>query len=137
MAPLQDTPFSNLRFMDFLSTNNSPNRYWKDRTKPSNYTMGTEYGAAWELVIDLCNKMSPMDCWINIPHLADDDYVQNLAQMWYANYTGKGVIHIEYRYVNRFIYLLHSGSLIYHPKINTQKQQRMLEWNIPMLSLYG
>eukprot|EP01084_Bolivina_argentea_P001580 2913_1 len=96
LKPITDTPFSNLRFMDFLDTNNSPNRYWKDRTMPTNYTMGQQYGIAWEFVIDLCNKLSPIDCWINIPHLADDDYVQNLAEMWYKNYTGKGVIHIEY-----------------------------------------
>eukprot|EP01084_Bolivina_argentea_P001579 2912_1 len=96
IKPLNETAFSNLRFMDFLETNGSPNREWNTRTLPSNYTQGQEYGVSWELIIDLCNRMSPIDCWINVPHLATDSYVQSLAEMWYVNYTGKGVIHIEY-----------------------------------------
>ena len=58
--------------------------------------MGQKYGVAWEVIIDLCNRFPNIDPWINVPHLADDDYVQNLAELWYSTYKGKGRIHIEY-----------------------------------------
>jgi hypothetical protein len=26
-----------------------------------------------------------VDAWFNVPHLADDDYIQNMAELIYAN----------------------------------------------------
>ena len=98
-----------LRFMDWLSTNQSPNKNWTDRTqKRDKYQVGTCFsgttdaatvtqqdgrqttGVAYEWLIDLCNRNSS-DMWINIPHQVIDpadfpngidfnnEYVQKLA----------------------------------------------------------
>jgi hypothetical protein len=73
-------PFSVLRFMDFLAINGSKERRWQDRPKPDDYSQGTEKGAAIEYAIALCNRVRA-DCWLNIPHMADDDYVRHYAAL--------------------------------------------------------
>lgn len=73
-------PFSVLRFMDFQQINGSKQRRWQDRPKPDDYSQGTEKGAAIEYAIELCNRVRA-DCWLNVPHMADDDYVRRYAAL--------------------------------------------------------
>jgi hypothetical protein len=73
-------PFSVLRFMDFFQINGSQQRRWQDRPKPDDYTQGTPKGAAIEYAIELCNRVHA-DCWLNVPHMADDDYLRHYAQL--------------------------------------------------------
>jgi hypothetical protein len=73
-------PFSVLRFMDFLQINGSKQRRWQDRPKADDYSQGTEKGAAIEYAIALCNRVRA-DCWLNVPHMADDDYVRRYAAL--------------------------------------------------------
>ncbi len=77
------SPFSTLRFMDYVLTNNSdstwPNQQsWNERQQPSapRYTKGT----SWEVVIALGNY-SKRDVWINIPVDADSMYIVQLATL--------------------------------------------------------
>jgi hypothetical protein len=72
--------FSVLRFMDFLQINGSKQKRWQDRPKADDYSQGTEKGAAIEYAIELCNRVRA-DCWLNVPHMADDDYVRRYAQL--------------------------------------------------------
>ncbi|NIR03665.1 MAG: hypothetical protein GTN78_26310, partial [Gemmatimonadales bacterium] len=78
-------PFSVLRFMDWGPTNGSTQQYWSDR-KPVDYATysSCEYftsnaGVPYEVMIELCNEVHA-DMWVCVPHMADDNYVTNLAQ---------------------------------------------------------
>jgi hypothetical protein len=73
-------PFSVLRFMDFFQINGSKQVHWRDRATPEDFTQGTEKGSAIEYAIALCNQLRA-DCWFNIPHMADDDYVRHYAAL--------------------------------------------------------
>jgi len=95
LSRLRDLPFGHLRMMDLGETNQSPQQDWSDRRLPSHRTMHGKLnprspgpgvtgnratGMAWELMVDLANTLD-RDLWICVPHLATDDYVQNLARL--------------------------------------------------------
>lgn len=73
-------PFSTLRFLDFLRINDSQLSRWAERPRPDDFSQGTAKGAALEYAVMLCNRVRA-DCWINIPHMADDDYIKNAAAL--------------------------------------------------------
>jgi hypothetical protein len=75
-------PFSTLRFMDPLNTNNSTIQNWSQRTWPTQGSRaGTAQGMAYEDIIALANE-TKKDVWINVPVLATDDYVCRLARLF-------------------------------------------------------
>jgi hypothetical protein len=87
--------FGVIRFMDFTQTNGSPIVSWSDRT-PSNYYTQAKYGgAAWEYVVQLANTLHK-DIWINIPHKANDAYVDSLASFIQAGLNPALKIYLEY-----------------------------------------
>lgn len=88
-------PFSVLRFMDYFGTNGSTQKHWKDRPKPSDFSQGTEKGGAIEYAIALCNRVQA-DCWFNIPHMADDDYVRHYAELVRDQLDPKLRAYVEY-----------------------------------------
>ncbi len=92
------SPFSTMRFMDFLRLNNSNKAYpepqlWSDRQKTDapRYTKG----APWEIAIALANYTAK-DIWINIPVDADSLYIVELATLMYATLRPEINIYIEY-----------------------------------------
>ncbi len=92
------SPFSTMRFMDYLGTNNSDNGYpnfktWLDRQQP--FSPRYTQGAPWEIIIGLANYTN-RDIWINIPVDADSMYVVELASMMHANLRPEVNIYIEY-----------------------------------------
>jgi hypothetical protein len=89
--------FPVIRFMDFLSTNNSNPHYpgvteWSDRSLPSDALFD---GAPWEYVVELAN-MTNKDIWINIPVAASDNYIQNLAEYLKYSLNEGSIIYFEY-----------------------------------------
>jgi hypothetical protein len=75
-------PFTNLRFMDALVTNDNTVVNWSDRTWPTEGSrVGTAQGMAYEDIIDFANH-SGKDVWINVPVRATDDYVCRLARLF-------------------------------------------------------
>lgn len=68
------------RFMDWTQTNTSKQSEWKDRPLSSHRSYYTA-GAPWEDIIELCNQ-TKTNAWINIPHLATDDYIRQTAQLF-------------------------------------------------------
>ncbi|GAB5439769.1 MAG: hypothetical protein Fues2KO_01180 [Fuerstiella sp.] len=68
-----------LRFMDFQETNGSTQQHWSDRPKLSDATW-TRHGVPVEMLCDLANRLKA-DAWFCVPHLADDDYVRQFAQV--------------------------------------------------------
>jgi hypothetical protein len=88
-------PFSVLRFMDFLQINNSKLARWRDRPTPEDFSQGTDKGSAIEYAIELCNQVRA-DCWLNIPHMADDDYVRKFAALVKERLAPDLVAYVEY-----------------------------------------
>lgn len=96
-------PFALMRFMDWGKTNNSKQVSWADRRIPS-YCLqsvtveewdGPSGGAAYEIMIDLCN-LTKNNGWFCVPHQATDDYVQNLATLLRDQMDPSLKVYIEY-----------------------------------------
>ena len=87
--------FQSIRYMDWLRTNNSTVETWSDRSTENNYTQSTKKGVAWEYVIALSN-LTQKDLWINIPHKADDNYIQELAKLLKNGLDSNLKIYLEY-----------------------------------------
>jgi hypothetical protein len=93
-------PWHALRFMDWLATNGSINREWSKRKTTGFYTqrgsggdadgffgkpMGAaEYRFASGVALELCilaSNLTKSDCWLCVPHRADDEYIRKMAEM--------------------------------------------------------
>jgi hypothetical protein len=100
---IADRDWGFIRFMDWGKTNASPQIDWFDRRTPRHVFQSgivndrspapnpdpngeelspgdRETGIAWEHMIALCNATG-RNMWINVPHLATDDYIRKLAQV--------------------------------------------------------
>lgn len=87
--------FDNIRFMDWLRTNNSPMESWSERSLPDYYTQTTEKGVAWEYILEL-TALLEKDIWINIPHRAEDAYIEELANLLNTEIDPDIDIYLEY-----------------------------------------
>lgn len=72
-------PFSALRFMDWMQTNNSQQRSWANRPQVEDASYAIK-GVPVEIMVELANRMRAMP-WFNMPHQADDEYIRNFAQL--------------------------------------------------------
>lgn len=97
--------FEVLRTMDFTATNSNQQVAWADRVLPSAWSISTDTplnafrekprGAPWEHVVLFANEIFPdaatreRAIWINVPVLASDDYILQLARLF--RYGSDGV----------------------------------------------
>ncbi|WP_283419608.1 hypothetical protein [Sphingopyxis sp. Geo48] len=108
-------PFHCLRFMDWAGTNNSIEEHWRNRKRPTFYTMvampgdpdarfgpaPTPFemkfsgGVAIELMVQLCNTLQ-IDPWFCIPHRATDDYIAQFAKLVHQTLDTKLKVYLEY-----------------------------------------
>ncbi|HET6250130.1 MAG TPA: SdrD B-like domain-containing protein [Tepidisphaeraceae bacterium] len=88
-TPIQNliANFSTIRYMDYTLTNSNPQVNWSDRTLPSQIQTGG-VGGAWEYAVALANQTGK-DMWINIPEMATNQYITNLAEL--IDYGSDGV----------------------------------------------
>lgn len=86
--------FDVLRFMDWAATNGNTHVEWTDRTLPTHYTYASG-GVPWETIIALANAAGK-DPWINVPALASDDYVLQLATLVKALLAPDRSVFVEY-----------------------------------------
>jgi hypothetical protein len=86
--------FKTLRFMEWLYTNGNSTTTWSTRSLPAEH-IRTAKGAPWEYVIELANTTGK-DIWINVPVMADDDYVMQLATMLKAMLSSDIKVYVEY-----------------------------------------
>ena len=93
-----------LRFMDYTKANNDPEIVWYDRPKTTDATQAKATtadplqplkGIAWEYCIELANLLGK-GAWINVPVMATDDYVRNLAILFRDKLRSDLPIYIEY-----------------------------------------
>ncbi|MDO8367295.1 MAG: PKD domain-containing protein [Saprospiraceae bacterium] len=89
--------FNTLRFMDWSHTNGSDQAQWTDRTLPNYYSQAESPngGLAYEYIIQLANQLDK-NIWVCIPHLADDDYIAQMAAMLLDQLEPGITVYIEY-----------------------------------------
>ena len=87
--------FNVIRFMDFTETNGSLVSKWADRTPPTWPSVATRTGVPWEHCFQLCQELG-RDAWINVPLLADDDYVRRLAELAKVKLSSSRKLYVEY-----------------------------------------
>lgn len=86
--------FGVLRFMELQNTNRTKIQNWEERAKITDVFQNNK-GLAWEYAIDICNKLNS-DIWINIPHMATDNYITELANLLKENLDKDLKIYVEY-----------------------------------------
>lgn len=86
--------FSTLRFMDWLRTNGSTQSKWADRPRMNNPVWSTSAGVPYEVIMQLSNTLSA-DAWLNIPAMADDDYISQLAQLVHSSVGPTQRVYVE------------------------------------------
>ncbi len=98
-------PFNVIRYLAWTKTNGSEISTWEQRTTPTSQGQRQGDGVSAEFIISLSNQ-SNTDPWINIPHMADDDYVRSLAQLYKDRLDPTLNLYVEYSneiWNNRFI----------------------------------
>ncbi|MDB5915005.1 MAG: Cellulose-binding domain protein [Ramlibacter sp.] len=88
-------PFGVLRLMDYLASNSTRLRSWQERTTPASATQAGRNGGSYEYAIQMANELGK-DLWINVPVLADDEYVRSLAQMLKRDLSPQRTVYLEY-----------------------------------------
>ena len=87
-------PFSTLRFMDWMETNNSQQQEWTQRPQGTDARY-SEVGAPVEIMVELANQTDTIP-WFTIPHQATDEYVENFAQYVEENLEPDKKVYVEY-----------------------------------------
>jgi hypothetical protein len=87
-------PMSAVRFMDWMHTNNSTIESWDDRPEVDDRTW-SPHGIPLEVMIDYANQTG-LDPWFCMPHLADDEYVRNFAEMVKEELDEERVVYVEF-----------------------------------------
>lgn len=82
-----------IRFMDWMQTNNSKVTSWDDMPDSDDRGMGTAVSV--EDMVALANKIGA-DPWFTIPHGADADYIRNFAIYVHDNLDPDLEVRIEY-----------------------------------------
>lgn len=72
-------PFTAIRFMNWMGTNDSEHQEWSDRPTPDDAYYSDDRGAPVEIMVALANRLGATP-WFNMPHKATDEYITNFAQ---------------------------------------------------------
>jgi hypothetical protein len=86
--------FRVLRFMDWFNTNGSTLSSWTSRPQQSYMTWGTAGGVPYEVAVQLANAISA-DAWINIPVMADNNYITQFATLVHSQLGGTQKVYVE------------------------------------------
>ncbi len=95
LANLQ--PFRAVRFMGFQNTNGALTESWAQRTLPERATWALEHGDGCpvEMMVAIGNRLG-VDIWVNMPTLADDDYVRRFAMLVRRQLDRNRRVYVEY-----------------------------------------
>ena len=90
--------FSVIRLMPMSGITRNPDERWDQRPHLKEATWGGIYGsrgAPLEIQIELANRLQA-DPWLNVPHIADDNYMRKFAEYVKEHLNPKLTPHIEY-----------------------------------------
>jgi hypothetical protein len=88
-------PYTALRFMDWMRTNDSVVSSWSGRSQATDVRYSTLKGVPVEVMVDLANTTEKAP-WFTIPHQATDEYVQQFAIVVRDNLLPSLPIYVEY-----------------------------------------
>lgn len=88
-------PFKTLRMMDWMNTNESTQKEWRDRPTLAQSTYAGPSGVPVEVMVTLANQLKA-NPWFTLPHLASDDYVRNFATYVKENLNPSLQTYVEY-----------------------------------------
>jgi hypothetical protein len=83
-----------VRFMDWMETNGSQQKEWRDRPTVEAATWSGK-GVPVEILVALCNQLKA-NAWICLPHGADDDYVRQFAALVKGRLNPALKVYVEY-----------------------------------------
>jgi hypothetical protein len=86
--------FRSLRFMDWLQTNGNPLTSWSGRPLLTNASWASPKGVPIETTIQLANAISA-DPWLNVPHMADDNYITQMATLVHTQLGAGQKVYVE------------------------------------------
>lgn len=86
--------WSTLRMMDWLDTNSSAPVEWAKRPTLASMSWGA-HGVPLEIAVRLANE-THTNLWLNVPTLADDDYVRRMAELVKAQLNPGRKAYFEY-----------------------------------------
>lgn len=92
-----------LRFMDWMITNNSDEKEWRDRPKPNQISYISHYipekgvvrGYPIEIMTALANRIQAYP-WFSIPHQATDEYIREFAKLVNAELDPELKVYVEH-----------------------------------------
>jgi hypothetical protein len=87
-------PFSTIRFMDWMETNNSSQKEWQNRPT-LNTSSWSKTGVPVEVMVELANQ-TDSNPWFTIPHQATDEYIREFAQYVQTNLEPGLKVYVEY-----------------------------------------
>ena len=68
---------------------------WADRPATTDAGWGGTNGVPIETVLQLCNSVGA-DCWLNVPHMANNDFITQMATLVKANLGTSQKVYIEF-----------------------------------------
>ena len=89
------TGMTALRFMDWMNTNKSKQRDWRERPMREVFGHVDELGVPVEDMVELCNLQQARP-WFNMPHLADDGYIRGFAELVRDKLDPNLSVYVEY-----------------------------------------
>ena len=87
--------FRVLRFMGWLHTNGSQLASWSSRPLTTKAFWGGASGVPIEVAIQLANAVSA-DAWLNVPAMADDNYITQFATLVHGMLGPTQKVYVEY-----------------------------------------
>jgi len=88
-------PFRVIRYGHWARSAIGDTGPWEDRSTPESPTQTSRRGVALEYMIGLSNELGA-DAWFCMPHLADDEYVRNFAELVKERLHPDLKIYVEY-----------------------------------------
>ena len=68
---------------------------WSSRPHPTDAGWGSTVGVPIEAVLQLCNAVGT-DCWLNVPHMANNDYITQMATLVHAKLGVSQKVYVEF-----------------------------------------
>lgn len=84
-----------VRFMQWGRTNGSPLVRWSDRKRPTEYSQVGRRGVSYEHMAALADALG-CDVWLCVPHMADDEYVREMARFFRDRLHPRTTVWLEY-----------------------------------------
>ena len=88
-------PFSVVRFTGWSRVGTGTVAQWSDRTSPNQLFQSGPSGVAYELQLELVNRIGA-DIWISVPIRGDDNFVLKLAEMLKNKLSSQLRVYVEW-----------------------------------------